>query len=832
MSTVKLYYTDRNSTYKNWELLPEKLLIVEDITSYLATKTAMTIENFQYQKCEFEMGINVELAQSYAQPKTSLSFKYVSIQNTGEQVHYYFVKKAVWRSKTCVRFELVMDVLNTFQEGYDYTWKANTKITREHKDRFERRTVKTYLNLAYEDTAASSGTVSEGQDVIIKDGLFGEAIFTAKLFEKGVGYITLEVDLLDYDKETIEAFFDSLGEHDFAWIFNEYSNYFSIGVITYTWQYQYNYFRKIDFVPEGINPVLIRKEDSANIEDTGLLNQNWYLLYRNANDPDPSQYVNPVECYLIPENETKTDSGYITGGRLVPSWLEEGKWYVFSLGRGESCILATLSNGVVADGSSYSVGVFQILVSKAGDKINVMYIWGNSSSQRWGIFWQYDDIDYITFSEVPVSYRKYDSLPELDLSWASNYHGDSYFNNSDDKNVIDGIANLDRADAKNIKCIKLPYCPFRFSYTGDTLEVDGNDYWERASFSQSQGGNMYALHLIDNSIKLENILDVASKSPFVKLKMDSLNPNENDIRRDLGSALESKLYHSAFYSPTYVYDSFALKVDLEKCKLDYYIDNGVISNNIKFTMTSTINSKFMFTLTDYVCNKSDVNFYNVLPIARNNEEVLYNVPYINFIKTGYNYEIKAKNIQNASNFIGLGMSTASLGVALAVPTAPLKAAAVVGALVSMAMSVKSTVVSAMQSEENIKQKLTQYQNQASSVAGSDDVDLMSEYCDNRLKYMVYEPTDNMKALLNDLFFYAGYSSNRMGIPTHNNRLNFDYLECEASIEAVASMPQECLTELITCFKNGVVYLHKTNRASDKWDFEQKYENWENSLLED
>ena len=121
MSTVKLYYTDRNDTYKNWELLPEKLLVVEDIASYLATKSVMTLNDFQYQKCEFEMGINVELAQSYAQPKTSLSFKYVSIQNTGEQVHYYFVKKAVWRSKTCVRFELVMDVLNTFQEGYDYT---------------------------------------------------------------------------------------------------------------------------------------------------------------------------------------------------------------------------------------------------------------------------------------------------------------------------------------------------------------------------------------------------------------------------------------------------------------------------------------------------------------------------------------------------------------------------------------------------------------------------------------------------------------------------------------------------------------------------------------
>ena len=109
---------------------------------------------------------------------------------------------------------------------------------------------------------------------------------------------------------------------------------------------------------------------------------------------------------------------------------------------------------------------------------------------------------------------------------------------------------------------------------------------------------------------------------------------------------------------------------------------------------------------------------------------------------------------------------------------------------------------------------------------------MSEYCDNRLKYMVYEPTDVMKNLLNDLFFYAGYSSNRMGIPNHHTRLNFDYLECDASIQAVATIPEECLGELINCFKNGITYLHKTDRATDKWDFAQKYENWEITLMEE
>ena len=146
------------------------------------------------------------------------------------------------------------------------------------------------------------------------------------------------------------------------------------------------------------------------------------------------------------------------------------------------------------------------------------------------------------------------------------------------------------------------------------------------------------------------------------------------------------------------------------------------------------------------------------------------------------------------------------------------------------MSIKNTIVSAQQNEESILRKLNETANQTASVAGSDDVDLMSIYAENRLKYLVYEPTALMKSILFDLFFYAGYSSGRMGKPNHDTRVNFDYLECEASLENEGSIPDDCLQELLNCFKSGVCYLHKTTRASEKWDFEQKYENWEKFLF--
>ena len=97
--------------------------------------------------------------------------------------------------------------------------------------------------------------------------------------------------------------------------------------------------------------------------------------------------------------------------------------------------------------------------------------------------------------------------------------------------------------------------------------------------------------------------------------------------------------------------------------------------------------------------------------------------------------------------------------------------------------------------------------------------------------MTYKPNELMTNMLYDLFFYAGYASGRMGIPNHTRRVNFDYLECEAKIESLATIPEDCLNELIACFATGVTYIHKTSRTSKKWDVKQEYENWEKFLFD-
>ena len=832
-NVVKLYYVDTGGTYKQWELLPNKLLVVDNIADYLATKTAMSISNFQYIKNEIEIGINVDLSQSYAQPKTTTSFKYVSIQNDGEQIHYYFVKKVIWRSKSAVRFELVMDVLNTFKEGTDYVFKENTRIVREHKNRFEKRVSARYLTFLF-FTYTTTGSLSVDDEVKVYNPDEAE-ILKGKLINYDFPdplFIRFKIKVSDEDTRTdsqiLYAFSQEVGH--ILKVQKNGLNYIEGNLSgSRTMDHDYALFRNIDIVSENITPILQCGIESSNLIENAIttLKQDWYLLYRNQDDPDPNELVNPVECYLIPEKETKVDSAYIEDGRLIPSFLEEGKYYFFLVASGKTF---TLSNGVSA---SYFDAYHKriLLITKAGGKIFVQNFLADNYSS-YDVEWYYDDIDFITISGLPVNYKVFNSPQQI--TWNFLYNTLNFpetFNNSGTYNTIDPYTLLDRVDPKNIKLIKLPYCPYNFEVVSGVLQIENDDNWEYYSITQSGGGVIHCLRLKDLHSSLSGDLTESTYNPLKALyfgETTDIDPSINDLRKDY--TYESKLYHSEFYQPTFCYDSFAFKMQLEKVDLDFFNYTTLQTLKINFSSTRTINSRFLFTFTNYNLKNIEENYEKYLPIIRNNEEVLYNVPYINYIRTGYQYDVKNKNISTISNALGLGLSIASVGASLLAPSVPLKVAGVVASLVSVANSVKNTIVSEISNENAIKQKMEQYKNQASSVAGSDDVDLMSIYAKNRLKYLLYKPTDYMRDIIFLLFFYAGYNSGRLAKPTHNNRINFDYLECDASIEKVASIPDECLNELINCFKTGVTYIHKTNRITNVWDFEQKYENWEADLF--
>lgn len=828
-STIKLY---RASSATKWELLPERLLKIESIEDYLAqfNANAYTKTDFQYIKPELETAITVDLSQTNASPLMP-SYKYVSIKNSDDsatKIYYYYVKKVVWRSKSAVRFELVMDVLNTFNETTDYIFKPNTKITREHKDRYT--ISKPIITIAIGNSEGGAGSIVAGDSITLyidQDGWV--EVCKGKVSYISEENLTFQVTSDETLQDIQELLDDGIYYHDLFQVAKDIGNYFEARFDSAT--YDFDYLRKIDRIPEGINPVLNCGTSEGQLieHEKTLLQQNWYLLYRNVENPmDSTKITNPVECFLIPENTTDIYIGVTTSGQLVPATLNANTWYYARIPDGVSF---TLSNGYTQT-SDANNDLFALVITKQqNQKLAVTVFYKRQGVNYILLQATYDDISYITFSAFPIPYDSFSS-PIDERDWIQHYWLDESeeWDNEYEGDVIDGIEALDRTDVKNIKLIKMPYCPYSFEVASNKLQVAGTD-WVYTTITQADSSTIKVIKLNDLNVKLNGNFVKTSNDyhPFHYLLNTNIsNPSINDLRQNW--TYESKLYNSEFFRPTYVYDSFTFIMQLEKLNIASFSDSSNRQLELKFTMTSTINSKFLFTFENYDLDVAEENYSRYMNVCRNNEEVLYNIPYINYIRTGFNYDKKQKALQNTSNAIGIGLSAASIGVSLALPSVPLKVAGVVASIVSFAMTTKNAVVSAIKSEEDLKQKLEQKKLESASVEGSDDVDLMTEYSQNRIKYLEYKPTEVMRNLIFDLFFYAGYASGRMGLPNHTTRCNFDYLECDAVFEKISAIPDDCLSELINCFKHGVTYIHKTTRTSNKWDMEQKYENWENSLL--
>ena len=115
---------------------PEKNAKVDKLADYLSGLTQqLKIENFQYIKVKPDIDIKIALDQKNT---PNFPYNYVKIQRTDDtKNYYYFVLSSSWTAAGTISLELSIDSINTFDE--DLEWLPTTKITRQHKDRFEER---------------------------------------------------------------------------------------------------------------------------------------------------------------------------------------------------------------------------------------------------------------------------------------------------------------------------------------------------------------------------------------------------------------------------------------------------------------------------------------------------------------------------------------------------------------------------------------------------------------------------------------------------------------------------------------------------------------------
>lgn len=230
-------------------------------------------------------------------------------------------------------------------------------------------------------------------------------------------------------------------------------------------------------------------------------------------------------------------------------------------------------------------------------------------------------------------------------------------------------------------------------------------------------------------------------------------------------------------------------------------------------------------------SKGTEDYDNMLAVARNNEEVLFNSQYLNYLRTGYNYDLKTKERQEAAGAAGLGISIASLLASIALTASgygtALGIAGIVGSVTGIAGSAVSYAKTTAQNEENIQRKLQESQNQAVSVLNADDFDLLEAYSGNVAKMCTYEVSTQMKNALNDMFHYAGYVVNEQYKPQIDTRYWFNFLQADLVINTWKNVPVDIQEDVKKRFNEGVTFFHcHTINSVKTWDIAQEKENLE------
>ena len=784
--------------YQRCEIEKEKLFIVDSLTTYLATLSKETISDFQYIRHGLMISIKVNLSQTTLNIDDLTNYNYLSIQNGAEHVFYYFIDKKEQVAPSAVRFYLSLDSLNTFKLNTDFFITDKTMLNRMHKNRYA---------VLESDLGGQAVVVTGSGKTVSISPIRAEYTY----YMPNTDYTGYSIDAIDItindnnvslvsytiNSGTIELTFRSTLPHEFSF-------YASIDLVGAD-----RVVRKIDKMSEGVSPILYGKDLGKLV---GSLKENAYLVYKGATSVDCMLTFDDTHDVLIGAKKALTPSDFTTSV------------YYYFMCDTDGTPTATFYK--IEGGDEYPIhwvrkrGYYRdcVVLRTDGTKIYLGYIIYYYSPQSDWIVWESKEpVDVGT--QIKVEHNGASLRAFTSGSWTTNeetIYGlpQTSLALTTAMKTVRPISSLDRYDDTLIKIIKLPY---------SVVDLDNVD----TTWGYNDTSHM--LQYIDLDKHLVNRISVPVLD--VDNPLAELNFTHTPAITDLKSAeYESKLWHSDYYQPKFVYDSFSKVFALERLNLATYELFDNTNFEFDFMATNTVTSKFIFGFPQYITEGYKLeDFDNILAVDRNNEMTIYSSDYLQYIKTGFNYDIKKKNREAM-----VGGATTALAVvgsiASFVSSAVTGHAGILGGVVLATTAMTkliNTVNSTVQAEATQQQKLAQLRQQKDSVYNTDAVDLLDYYCDNKAKLTLYQVGENVKKSLFDLFFYTGYICGYRGTPDFSSRIRFNFVSCDLDFDMGKSsskyLREEFLQDLMAKFSAGVTNIHYYN---SQWDFAQKYENWE------
>ena len=767
-SKVKIYQT---------VLTPARNALVDDLEAYLNSLTpTFTDLTFQYIKLGLDINIKVPMPQGVISGH-SLG-NYVRIEQDNK-VWYYFIMNTDWKSTNAVELKLSIDSINTFRN--DLTFTDKTLVGREHGNRILR--------------------------------------------QPGGAY----------------------------------------------------FIRTIDRVSEQIPVNKINTWAGTSINQARL-SYDWYLIYKTRNNLSPDNPSNPIDCFLCANKRLKlANDSTISSKTYTYADFNDGVYYYFNDLDNNTCIVdghtigskVTVVTNITYSGSIQTLTRAErtlrgIVLYRSGNKLYYAYQFDNNIA-----YWDtYTDEFHVVLSTIgPTRFNtpEASNLPGKPMRtvnsititkgnffrYSSVYYPipeQAYINAKQTMPAYIGqtavytsvYADIDKTDSRIVKIIKLPYAPCNITYAGGIYTFPSE--WTYSNGYMKLNDSSLSTEFLNERINGVNVPELYIREPNVCSVTDP-----KDIK------YESKLYHSDFYDFKLVYDSFVRDIKLENYETDMFDTSYVWKPNlttidIDFKPTNTINSKFAFRIETYLSDPSgnyDFASYDTtsdyeqyLLISRNNEETIFNNDYLNYIRTGYNYDKKSKQEQSTKSWLLSGVQLAAgaaslvAGVAASGFTGGVSAAAGISLVAGAISTFASNAYTQASNERSMQSKLASLAAQSSGVAGSDDVDLLSFYNENRLQIIKYRTEELQEKALYNLFFYCGYKKDQMKIPNTNSRYWFNFVQCKPVFTEEGVTPyNDYIADVKSRYEAGVTIYHHHPNIGTQWDWQQQYENWENSIVE-
>lgn len=435
--------------------------------------------------------------------------------------------------------------------------------------------------------------------------------------------------------------------------------------------------RKIDPVSEGIQVANKVMTQDKIINDTNIsTNVNkWYLIYRTEVNKDNLSDV-PIKCYLCADKSIKfnTNNNFVVNFKTSELNKDYTYYLVDTLSNKSATELAsvtynpqegtspvTYTLGSKMTGPDTTLKVIRIFYESNKWKIQPMRYTGGGTTQYEyysagsGTFEINDTKNELIFNNLNLGFIHKSQIITTDYYTILSYcDEDPVFGQ---QITVDGIDSVDRTMSNLNTIIELPYCA-----TNDIIFVSStqlynynSDNWEYNYYNlQFKLKNMNT-EFYRNIQQSYNIPDMVYN--IIGDEISSFSTNQNK--------LESKIYHSDFSQLKYVYDSFSINVDRERFNISGDLTTGP-TYDIDFKQSNNITSNLLFRIQDNqdAEYKKITDNENILLATRNNEVTIYQDAYINYMRTGYNYDKKTQSIQDKQQILGVLSSAVQSAISM------------------------------------------------------------------------------------------------------------------------------------------------------------------------